>query len=273
MNQPEDVYIVSASPRDLHVDENSPTALPPSFRAGRALAVLALVLLTQIIVVIMVAVAAIVVDHARDTKPKGIRGSAPAGITVTIVLLSQAAGVAATYVLARAWAPSWLKDRGASGIGPLRLSVHQVASAGLCGIALGAAGLVMMKILIPPSPDITFGPLARLLALGGSVRLALACVAVLIAPPFEEVLFRGLLFKGFAASWGVVPGGIAVSVLFTAMHLPEVVHYWPGALAILVLSIATLCMRIKSGALASAVILHASYNLVIVAAIYWPKTA
>ena len=41
---------------------------------------------------------------------------------------------------------------------------------------------------------------------------------------------RGLLWKGFSASWGPWPAGILVTLLFTGLHFSEVKDYWPAAL-------------------------------------------
>lgn len=62
--------------------------------------------------------------------------------------------------------------------------------------------------------------------------------------------------------------GIFVTVLFVAMHLSEVLGYWPALLSVAVLGAATLLIRIVTNSLAPAILLHASYNLVLVLAAY-----
>jgi membrane protease YdiL (CAAX protease family) len=44
-------------------------------------------------------------------------------------------------------------------------------------------------------------------------------VAVIMAPLFEEVVFRGFLFRGFANSWGWVWGALASAGIFGIAHL------------------------------------------------------
>ena len=44
-------------------------------------------------------------------------------------------------------------------------------------------------------------------------------VAVVMAPLFEEIVFRGFLFRGLANSWGWVWGAVASAAIFGAAHL------------------------------------------------------
>jgi len=84
---------------------------------------------------------------------------------------------------------------------------------------------------------------------------------------------RGLLFKGFAESWGFVSAGVIVTALFVVTHFFEIAHYWPAALAILTLAIATLVVRLKTSSVASAILLHAGYNMAAMIFVYMGKTA
>jgi uncharacterized protein len=43
-------------------------------------------------------------------------------------------------------------------------------------------------------------------------------LAVVIAPLFEEIFFRGFLFRAFASSWGWVPGAIISAAVFGIAH-------------------------------------------------------
>ena len=44
-------------------------------------------------------------------------------------------------------------------------------------------------------------------------------LAVLMAPVFEEMFFRGFLFRGFANSWGWGWGAVASGAIFGLAHL------------------------------------------------------
>jgi membrane protease YdiL (CAAX protease family) len=45
-----------------------------------------------------------------------------------------------------------------------------------------------------------------------------ALTAIVVAPVFEETLFRGFLFQGFARSWGPLLGAVASAALFALAH-------------------------------------------------------
>ena len=84
---------------------------------------------------------------------------------------------------------------------------------------------------------------------GMAGRIAVGIAALFVAPPVEEFLFRGLLFKGFSESWGLTAGGIVVSALFVLLHIPETWHYWPANFAVAALAAATLITRRLTGSL------------------------
>ena len=96
--------------------------------------------------------------------------------------------------------------------------------------------------------------------LGDSRRPWLFWIAVILAAPlFEEVMFRGFLFRGFAASFLKVPGTVILtSVLWAGLH----VHYNAYGIAFiagvgLLLGLA----RARTGSLLVPLVLHAAMNL------------
>ncbi len=95
---------------------------------------------------------------------------------------------------------------------------------------------------------------------GGVALAAVAFVALLLAPPLEEVMYRGLLFDGFKESWGFVPAALVVTVLFVLVHIFEISHYWPAAAAIVCLAAATLIVRLRMRSIMAAIVLHVAYN-------------
>jgi uncharacterized protein len=93
-------------------------------------------------------------------------------------------------------------------------------------------------------------------------------IALLYAPVIEELLFRGLLFKGFSASWGVKTAGVVVTVLFVVLHLFETINYWPATVAVTTMAIGTLLARIRTGSLIPSVAMHFAYNAAVVTGAY-----
>jgi membrane protease YdiL (CAAX protease family) len=125
---------------------------------------------------------------------------------------------------------------------------------------------VGLRFVVPT--DWKGGTLARFIAENPDARVALAAIAMLYAPLFEELLFRGLMLRGMTASWGVRAAGIVVTVLFFLLHLPETFGYWPASLAILGISVVTLFARLRTGSLAPAIAAHFGYNLIAVAMLF-----
>ncbi|MGE5229512.1 MAG: lysostaphin resistance A-like protein [Deltaproteobacteria bacterium] len=90
-------------------------------------------------------------------------------------------------------------------------------------------------------------------------------VAVVMAPLFEEIVFRGFLFRGFANSWGWVWGALASSAVFGLAHLQLDVF----------VPLATLGFFLawaykKTGSLWSCIAMHGIFNAIAVLA--WALT-
>ena len=96
------------------------------------------------------------------------------------------------------------------------------------------------------------------LVLQGSDPWALACfaiTAVVVAPVFEEILFRGVLLP-VLGSWLGPAGAVALSAaLFAAAHLS--LGEW---IPLFLLGMGLGVLRLRSGRLAACVILHALWN-------------
>jgi membrane protease YdiL (CAAX protease family) len=95
-----------------------------------------------------------------------------------------------------------------------------------------------------------------------------AILAIGVAPPTEELLFRGVLYAGFARSWGARAAAVVTTALFVALHAPEIRGYWPGWMVIASLGALALRARLRTGSLAPAIALHVGYNLALVVVIY-----
>lgn len=89
----------------------------------------------------------------------------------------------------------------------------------------------------------------------------LVLLAVVLAPLFEELFFRGFLFRGFANSWGWVAGALVSALAFGVAHMQLSV----------VIPLATLGFLLawvykKTGSLWTAISLHAVFNCISVIA-------
>jgi membrane protease YdiL (CAAX protease family) len=89
----------------------------------------------------------------------------------------------------------------------------------------------------------------------GAALACLALTAVLLAPLFEELLFRGVLLPAVGKHWGA-PAGIGVSaVTFALAHLSL-----SEALPLLALGLGLGWLRYSSGRLMSCVVMHSLWN-------------
>jgi hypothetical protein len=136
----------------------------------------------------------------------------------------------------------------------------------VAGALLAAFYLFVLTQLFPPHPGQSFGPLSQAAASAStSVRILFALLAIFLAPPVEEFLFRGVLLTGFGNSWGVAPAALVVTVLFAVGHMVEVRTYWPALLSIFVLAGVTMALRLRTGSLWPGIGMHASYNAALMA--------
>jgi hypothetical protein len=162
----------------------------------------------------------------------------------------------------------WLRQRsaqtrlgGASGFGP----VHNARGWLLAGetggllLALGAAGLAWLL----PHPASAPPVMASLLITLPALPLASTLISVLLAPLFEEGVFRGALLGALAPALGPLGAGIASTALFTALHLPEQAGYGWGLLPIAALGGFAAWLRVRSGSLWPGIVAHVCFNALV----------
>lgn len=85
-------------------------------------------------------------------------------------------------------------------------------------------------------------------------------VAVVMAPFFEEIVFRGFLFRGFANSWGWLWGALASATLFGLAHLQLDVFFPLAALGFMLAWVYR-----RTGSLWTCIAMHALFNSIAVA--------
>jgi membrane protease YdiL (CAAX protease family) len=178
------------------------------------------------------------------------------------------------YVIAAIWSAKYITDR----VGP---RLYDASSSGVAwcaakarfyGVAVLLAVVVVavaggLTLLFPFAQygDGHLGALKQMLAPGWP-RVASLILFVLIAPPAEEFIFRGGAFAALASRYSVWLSGAIVTVCFVALHAPEKIHYPPGFIDITLLAVAALWLRLRSGSLKPAILLHVLYNGGIMAA-------
>ena len=87
------------------------------------------------------------------------------------------------------------------------------------------------------------------------VRVALFVSAIIIAPVFEEIVFRGLLLPAAVRHAGLWPGVIILSLLFGALH-----WHLPSFGALVLLSALLSFAYIRTGSILVPITIHAVFN-------------
>jgi membrane protease YdiL (CAAX protease family) len=142
-----------------------------------------------------------------------------------------------------------------------------IFTAALAGCVLSFVYLVFIVPFHPPAEGQQFGPLAASADAGGWPLFLWAVLALMLAPPIEEFLFRGVLFSGLSNALGTYAAALITCFVFVGMHAKEALGYWPVCAALCMLAGTTLLFRIKTQSLLPAVAVHVGYNLILVAAV------
>jgi uncharacterized protein len=107
-----------------------------------------------------------------------------------------------------------------------------------------------------------------------------AFFATFTAPVVEEVVYRGLLYSAFQKRLGVIVGVVAVTLLFTIVHVPQYslnnVPDYATISTLLLLSLTLTLVRVKTGNLFPCIVLHTVVNgiqsIFLIAQPYLPKS-
>jgi membrane protease YdiL (CAAX protease family) len=246
-----------------------PAPTRPPLRARRGFLIYVLFNLGQLLGAVVAGVAIGVVAGYRAAQTHShLRQDLSTTFIIWGAIVGLLTGGAIAYRLTRRSVPDLKARASAVDVAWSFGTARQLLLAALTGLALGISYLFAVAI-VPTSRSGSFGPLATAAVHGGPSRHAWAVLGVVLAPPIEEFVFRGVLFRAFANSWGMRGGAVAVTLLFVLSHAPEIYSYWPACGAILLLGIATLGFRVWSGALGPSIALHASYNAVLATLVYY----
>lgn len=90
-----------------------------------------------------------------------------------------------------------------------------------------------------------------------AVRVYLGFLAVVLAPLFEEVLFRGIGLPVLARKLGAAPAVVIMSVLFAAIHF-----HVPSLVPLFVIAVSFSLAYIYTGSILVPVVMHGLFNAV-----------
>ena len=184
-------------------------------------------------------------------------------LTWLLYLVSAVCGLAGAYVATR----TLFGGRPVRGIpSALGWAPSSAAAAG-GGFAIGvllAVGYRLLTLVVPVGADHEPGPMVELANSSWLGFCTWVTVVVVLAPPAEELLFRGAMLHGFMQRFGAVFSVVVVTVLFTALHVVEIGAYWPAWVAIGGLGVLAAVLRLRSRSLVPPLLAHFGYNAAIV---------
>jgi membrane protease YdiL (CAAX protease family) len=155
-----------------------------------------------------------------------------------------------------------------SSLGWCRAKRDAVAPAALVGAALA---LFYLRVLHPmwwrSSAHYT-GPVTSVVERGGWPRHLWVLLVVLLAPPVEEFVFRGMMYGGLRRVLSPFSAGAIVTAAFLFGHRSEIRFHGSAAASLVLLGIATLATRTRTRSLVPSIVLHTAYNSIIAISLY-----
>jgi membrane protease YdiL (CAAX protease family) len=106
----------------------------------------------------------------------------------------------------------------------------------------------------------TENQLIRILQSSRTALLIVAFMATFTAPIVEEVIYRGILYSPLQRSIGVPAAVVAVTLIFSLVHVPQYYESPQTIVLLTVLSLILTLMRVFSGSLLPCIILHTMVN-------------
>jgi membrane protease YdiL (CAAX protease family) len=252
------------------VELPAPIPLPvsaPATRFGAGLASLAFFvhLVVQTLVSVMVTIAAmIVLVIQNDGKVPGTETLLDAALgpaAIAVIIGNGLVAVAVALLISR----EVRGEAGPRGLGLRKGNVRQHLLTALAGVAVGVTWMLVATLLPKPSQS-QYGPLAKIMQTPGTWRYALTFMGIVLAPPAEELFFRGVLLAGYVRRFGLFTGSIITTVLFVLLHVPETLHYLPALGAITIVGIVLLLIRLRTDSIFVSTTFHVTYNAVLMIA-------
>jgi membrane protease YdiL (CAAX protease family) len=126
-------------------------------------------------------------------------------------------------------------------------------------ISLGATLAISVLIVSSFFPAGEPPPIEKLLSSTSAVYV-FALFGIAAAPFFEEVIFRGFLFKVLFELKGAGTAVSVTAILFAVLHLPQLWGSWAGVALIFVVGYVLSLVRWRSNSLIPSFIIHTAYN-------------
>jgi membrane protease YdiL (CAAX protease family) len=157
-----------------------------------------------------------------------------------------------------------LRDASPTGAAWVRGRWRDMAVGLGLGILVAALWTILFKAVSPDSGSDgseLLGPMSTLRVI--SQVLSVISI-VFLAPPIEEMLFRGIMFGGYRKSLGTAWAGALTTVIFIAMHFDRFIRSPIAIVGISSLALVALMMRMRTNAIGPSISVHFGYNAFLV---------
>jgi membrane protease YdiL (CAAX protease family) len=134
---------------------------------------------------------------------------------------------------------------------------HQYNTASL--VSLGATLALTVLLVSAFLPTASQTPIEKMISSAKSLYV-FALFGIFVAPTFEEIIFRGFLFKVFSDMSGPALAVPATAALFALLHAFQLWGNWPAIVLIFAVGYALAYLRNRSSSLIPGLIVHTSYN-------------
>jgi CAAX protease family protein len=91
----------------------------------------------------------------------------------------------------------------------------------------------------------------------------LAAFGVLVAPVVEELFFRGFVYPAVARWTGSIASILITAAAFASLHGAQLAYAWAPLLVLFVVGAVLTTVRARTGSVATCVLVHMGYNLVL----------
>ena len=172
-----------------------------------------------------------------------------------IIALCIVAAWVTVLILSLRWFGPHLRDRSRNGAAWFPGRLRHVGVGFLVGAILGW-GHLWLTALLGPTQATGMGPMTEMATKPGLDRSLWVLLGLLVAPPVEELVFRGVVYGGFHRSWGPVWAAVATTVVFVGLHLGEIWYFWPAALSLTAVASGALVLRLHTQAMGAPIALH-----------------
>jgi membrane protease YdiL (CAAX protease family) len=125
-------------------------------------------------------------------------------------------------------------------------------------ISLGASAAITVLVIASFLPR-TETPIEKLLTSNAAISM-FVIFGIAVAPVFEEIIFRGFLFKVFLEIAGAGFAIISTAAVFALSHALQLAGNWPSVILIFAVGCVLSVIRYRSNSIIPTLIIHTSYN-------------